>query len=568
MRQNTFVMVSPRDRPQIARMERLGLTWVLVDGRPRCVSDFADIAPRRRPPATCPECNRKLTLKLGRIRRHHAAHAPQVLCAATRPETALHIDVKLYLAAQLEAAIGARPELVVRLRCDGAPGESCEAVHETSWVHDWDEVAVEACVAAAETHRRPDIVLRRRGQAIGAIEVLVTHAVSEEKAAVLESAGVPWVEVRANDRMLDPETGWRVGAPMPADRIGPSETDGGWRCDRHSRRENMLVAARVVDVYREGGDRERLIYRVEELRVEGVTRAFTLRRHGRDIATQRCDWSLESQRSAWPELMAAFRADLRKKTEAAGAFADSPMRWARGDVAENLVHEALADIRPGDPTPLATRYPRRWFFARERGRWFLPRDMRPVRWDRPVLDAFAAHPAWTASRAVVRERPAPEDSWNGFIFASRPIAASFGTGLGASLLSVTQEGPVVTLVLNSQLADRQRAIVVLGSAADDDLVRSVARSLEDAGIDYLWVSHPLDWSPTRSELAWAAAGRDSRGRGVVLVDGLGVYRADAFARAFQRGDRKLSPDAVKSRMGRRVAMLAVPRPANEIATKG
>lgn len=425
---------------------------------------------------------------------------------------------------------------------------------------DWDEVAVEACVAAAETHRRPDIVLRRRGQAIGAIEVLVTHAVSDEKAAVLASAGVPWVEVLANERLLDPVSGWRLGTALPAKRIGPSETEGGWRCDRHSRRENRLVAARVVDIYREGGDRERMIYRVEEVRVEGVTRAFTLRRHGRDIATQRCDWSLKSQRSAWPELMAAFRADLRKLTGAGGVFADSPMRWARGDVADNLVHEALDDVQPGDPTPLATRYPRRLFYARDRRRWFLPRDMRDVRWDRPLLDAFAAHPAWAASRAVVRERPAPEDSWSSFIFASRPIATSFTAGLGASLLSVTQEGPIATLVLNSQLGGHERALVVLSAAANDDLVRHVALSLENAGVDHLWLSHPLDWTAARSDLAWAAAGRDSRGRGVVLVDGLGVYRADAFARTFQRGDPKLKPDAVKTRMAKRVAMLGGPSP--------
>jgi hypothetical protein len=35
------------------------------------------------------------------------------------------------------------------------------------------------------------------------------------------------------------------------------------------------------------------------------------------------------------------------------------MRWASGDAAANLVEESLYDVRPGDATPLATRYPRR-----------------------------------------------------------------------------------------------------------------------------------------------------------------------------------------------------------------
>ena len=36
------------------RMDRLGLAWVLVDGRPRSVSDFAALRPRQRPRPSCP----------------------------------------------------------------------------------------------------------------------------------------------------------------------------------------------------------------------------------------------------------------------------------------------------------------------------------------------------------------------------------------------------------------------------------------------------------------------------------------------------------------------------------
>ena len=50
------------------------LAWVIVDGRPRHVSDFAGLAPRRRPAAFCHTCGERLVLKLGDVRRHHAAH--------------------------------------------------------------------------------------------------------------------------------------------------------------------------------------------------------------------------------------------------------------------------------------------------------------------------------------------------------------------------------------------------------------------------------------------------------------------------------------------------------------
>src|SRR5690242_21696670 len=165
-------------------MEQLGLAWVLVDGRPRCVSDFATLPPRRRPRATCPECGRRLTLKLGRIRRHHAAHAPNDFCAATQPETALHIDTKLYLAAQLASAVASDPALVIRRRCEGSALETCGAVREERFVEGWDEVVVEAGVAA-ESRLRPDISLSRSGVPIAAIEVLVSHRVPDEKALAL-----------------------------------------------------------------------------------------------------------------------------------------------------------------------------------------------------------------------------------------------------------------------------------------------------------------------------------------------------------------------------------------------
>jgi hypothetical protein len=227
------------------------------------------------------------------------------------------------------------------------------------------------------------------------------------------------------------------------------------------------------------------------------------------------------------------------------------MRWASGNAAANLVEEALLDVRSPDPTPLVTRYPRRWYFARERGRWFLPADMRDVRWDRPEHDAFAAHPAWTASRAVVRERPVPEHAWRGVIFASRTSATAFGAST-----STLPNGPIAVVPLECADVDQaRRALVVLTGTVDDHVVRALDRSLDAERIEHVWLSHPTDWRSSRSDLPWAAAARDERGRDVVLVDGVGVFHASAFVKAFRRADAKVRPAEVRARMAARVSAL-------------
>ena len=154
-----------------------------------------------------------------------------------------------------------------------------------------------------------------------------------------------------------------------------------------------------------------------------------LRRGTRELGREHVDLSdRDSFRYAWRALREAADADAARLTPA-GGVRDSPMRWATHDIAASLVEEAMHDMIPGDATPLATRYPRRWFYAREQRRWFLPAGMRGVRWDRAPGDVFASHPAWTASRIAVRERAAPaakEDGWSTFLFARRPVATDFG----------------------------------------------------------------------------------------------------------------------------------------------
>jgi hypothetical protein len=544
---------------------RPGLTWVIVDGAPRHVSEFASLRPHQRPRAICPQCARQLTLKLGKVRRHHAAHAPSDVCASTQPETALHLDTKLALAAALARA-GTTTSLSIVERCHGAEGSACDVVHASIFAERWQEVRVEHGVGE---RRRPDIVLLRHGQPLAAIEVLVSNRVTPEKAEALSNLGVPWIEVRADARLASPH-GWTASQPLPAER---SSAGGEWRCQTHSRlhaealmdaaerqaaareaerRTAVLRAARVVDIYRATGARDRFIYKVVETLVDGESRSIRLERD-RIVVFSLDAPSFVDVRSAWPPLRLAFTEDVERLSRD-GGLSDSPMRWATGAVAESILDEALADRVGRDPTPLATRYPRRWFFAPEDKRWFLPNDMRDVRWDRPATDAFAPHPAWLHRQSTVREHPAPEGSWSTPVFAQRPIAEMFGT------LSITREADApIALVDVPSVSSRRRVIVVVESESSTGQVSSVASRLAADDVDAVWLSHPRDWNEELLDLSWVPAGRDAYGHGVIVIDGLGVFRADAFMRAVKKGDRRLSGEEIRRRLHARVEALRARR---------
>jgi competence protein CoiA-like protein len=250
------------------------------------VSNFATLSVGRRPAVICPECRQPVTLKLGSERRHHAAHRPGDDCAATHPESALHINVKCHIAAALEKAIGGTRPLMVRRRCIGpevawnrkrkglVPADSqpgvCEQSIDAVWIPAWDAVRLESSLRQAEIRRVPDIVLEKDGVAIGAIEVLVSHAVDGEKAAALAALGIPWLEVRADEGLIE-SPGWSIDLPLIVHRASGL---GSWRCENDQllydtvaedqqhrrvreaealRHTTVIAAARVVDIYRPGG---------------------------------------------------------------------------------------------------------------------------------------------------------------------------------------------------------------------------------------------------------------------------------------------------------------------------
>lgn len=175
------------------------------------VPDFTHLAPKERPFSICPECEQPVTLKLGSSGKvaHHTAHQlDNKLCSLTNPESALHFNTKMYIYNELKK--GSR--LFLKQRCAGwtlpftkinqteikRPCFS-QKFNKCLWLEDWDDVQIEKSVSST----RPDIVLYREGKPIGAIEIFVTHAVDENKKALLRDAGVQWVEVKAEGESFD-----------------------------------------------------------------------------------------------------------------------------------------------------------------------------------------------------------------------------------------------------------------------------------------------------------------------------------------------------------------------------
>jgi endogenous inhibitor of DNA gyrase (YacG/DUF329 family) len=364
--------VTGEPRFVIARGSRgpLGLEWVVLDGRRTEVSGFAHLPPGARPRVTCPECGAPVTLKLGKVRRHHAAHAVGSTCAATQPETALHLNVKYFLAAVLERAAGGSAGLLIRRRCavgnrpyEGGAGASwvestspaCAVVDDAEWVSGWDDVAVESRLTAAGAYRTPDIVLRRNGSAVAAIEILASHAVDAEKAAMLARLEVPWIEVRAVEQLYEAPTAWTIDQPLEPVR-GSMPLD--WRCELHEIAAGMeharaarvferpaeraaLAAARLVDVYRPGGAWQRLAYRVRGIFADGRLVRLALDRNG-ELLESYPALRGESEEALRARVGTLIRRDCARDLDLLSrraAVVDAG-RWVRDDEASRLLERA------------------------------------------------------------------------------------------------------------------------------------------------------------------------------------------------------------------------------------
>lgn len=187
---------------------KVTLMWVLVDDVLHPVADFADLRPRQRPDARCPLCHASVILKLGKKKVHHAAHQAKSRCPARKPETALHQNVKFYLAQQLKLAAS----LQINEPCLGFDGQwsVCPARRTSVFADHWDDVQVEYALDPL----RPDIMLLIAGQPLAAIEVWVSHRVEDPKADLLQQMGIPWIEVEGTESIYTNQTAWTPEQPL------------------------------------------------------------------------------------------------------------------------------------------------------------------------------------------------------------------------------------------------------------------------------------------------------------------------------------------------------------------
>jgi hypothetical protein len=417
------------------------LEWVLDGGEPHHVSEYAALKPRLRPALRCPECDQLVVAKLGGVRRHHAAHVDEGRpCATSNPETALHLNTKCYIAAQLQQGIGGERPLRIREQClvgdvrasrdpsaDVIPWEEtevprCEETNERVWCERWDEVLVEYRVAHKDSVRVPDIALKKSGELVGAIEVFVHHAVSPDKAATLDALGVPWLEVRGDETVWLGDAPWTIALALPLHREGPSRP---WRCEPHQQRHDVVrqyeqralaeererarhtetvVAAKVVDVLYPTGRVYRRVYEVRASRTDGIDHQLALMCGDTRLGTVALQPGHDARAHAKGRraLLAAYAHDER--LYATRGRLDSPMGWARGPLAELVASEGPWDTTATHSYPLVTRYPRRWVWVEKRKEWWCPADMKAVRWDRPDDDPFDVHPAWARRKEQARAR--------------------------------------------------------------------------------------------------------------------------------------------------------------------
>ena len=180
----------------------LQLEWVQMDGEVHHVSDYAGIPQKERPQARCPACGQRVVLRLGKRRRHHAAHHPGDTCPLQQPETLLHYNCKHHIARQLR---GAR-HLWVQ-----APCVDCGQPVLKLWAKQWSDVRVEYRVREGLI---PDVTLLRGEEPVAGIEVYVSHFVDENKATRLKVTGFPWVEVQGSRALYQGDTAWTPKRPL------------------------------------------------------------------------------------------------------------------------------------------------------------------------------------------------------------------------------------------------------------------------------------------------------------------------------------------------------------------
>jgi hypothetical protein len=318
--------------------EQVRPRWVLVDGIPHNVTEFAGMEPKRRPSAICPLCQTPVIPKLGNERVHHYAHQPEIICSATQPETALHLNAKYYLFSQLQQT----HSITIESYCSGG----CGATREITWSQNWDDVIVEHTLGSY----RPDVTLFINQKPIGALEILVSHKVSEEKASFFQENEIPGLEIKVDEQFYEGDFKWTPDNPLPYYRLFPNAET--WFCDdcleirktlqeqsklqerrfqpksqgrqlQHEQNNSVrTIEAKLSDIYYLSGKRYREMFFLMEQLIDGKRVKVWVKTEKETIAVEKSpitDKSLEDLRQA-----VAQRLDRHRKN---GAIVDNYVDW-------------------------------------------------------------------------------------------------------------------------------------------------------------------------------------------------------------------------------------------------
>ena len=140
---------------------------------------------------SCPGCNQSLILRQGKVVRAHFSHPASTHCSV---ETALHKAAKLAIKKVVETWIITgenRPVIQNRcFSCSSAKGQLLPATVRS--------VQLETRLASDHI---ADVVLTDGEKIVLAVEIVVSHEVSEEKGLAMP---VYWIELAANDILSDP----------------------------------------------------------------------------------------------------------------------------------------------------------------------------------------------------------------------------------------------------------------------------------------------------------------------------------------------------------------------------
>jgi len=271
------------------------------------------------------------------------------MCAASQPETALHLNCKYYLWRKLQEA----SSLKAAWDCILCGSEISFQVADS-----WDSAEVEF---SFEDYRI-DVALVRSSRPLCAIEVLVTHQTTTEKREKLKDANVPVVEVEATPELYTGDTAWTPDQPLPIciplGDLVCSQCKDTLRQQEEMRKKREATLAqqiekikmepkyktvwmRFVDSYYPSGSHFRATYKIIHKFIDGNIVQVSLCREQKEYIRS---YSIPFPEQIGKLLQEAFEKDLRTRGPNQ-TINDSPMDWIPWHY-PTAKHASFGDILP------------------------------------------------------------------------------------------------------------------------------------------------------------------------------------------------------------------------------